>query len=695
MTGEKVQRKEGYSESAKYCVVPAFGHVFSLCDREEYNPDYNPETKTKWTLDVLPFVPATFQFKLMPDAKNKKAADSGVKKQFEIIKRLIHDNSISSIIHCGDSDREGEIIVRLILEQANNIKPVYRLWLPNQAEETIASALNDLKSDSKYDALANEGYARMYIDWLYGINLTRYASIKYGSLLRIGRVIGAIVKAICERDREIRNFIPKKYLVAVSKEKTAGIDVELTSKKKFPFGNMDDVKSLCADYNSLGAVIKDKKTENKVINSPKLFSQSSLQNTLSKRFGFSPDKTLQLVQSLYESGYVSYPRTPTEYLAIAEKEQVNKVIDAINTKGNNLVFKDNKRIFDDTKIESHSAITPTVKIPGASNFKSEDEKLCYETIYNRFCATFCPEDCIVSQTKLIIAVGDKEEFTLTGNVPVKNGWKAYDKPDDDNDKGKQEKELPPLNIGDNVNIKFLPVEKQTTPPKHYTVETLNNYLRNPFADNKKVAKENDDEEYRNLLDGLEIGTEATRSGIIKTAIVSGYIKLTKSTYTIEQAGERLVDSMSGLGIDMSKEKTAMMGKAIKDVYKGERNTTAVLQDVQKELNSIIGSGKEIQRHERPATEDKETFGNCPLCGKPVIDTPKAYGCSSRCGFAIWKENKFLTNGKKKLTKTMVKKLLKEGKVKVDGLVSAKTGKEYSCHLVLEGKGNLKAEFGGK
>lgn len=703
MMGEKMQRREGYTESANYYVAPSFGHLFALCDIEEYQPDYDPAKKTPWTLNGLPFVPTQFKFKLKSDPKDRTKQDTGVKKQFGVIKKLIHSSDTASIIHCGDSDREGEIIVRIILEQAGNTKPVYRLWLPTQEEEVIVEEFKALVNDNKYDALAREGYARMYLDWLYGINLTRYASIKYGALQRVGRVIGAIVKLICDRDRAIRNFVPVKYFVAASKEETAGKAIGLVSKTKFSIDEQARVAALCSEYNALGATVKDKKTADKTLHSPKLFSQSNLQNALSKRYGFAPDTTLKLVQRLYEAGFVSYPRTPTEYLGTAEKEKAKAIIDVINAlkEDNSLVFKDKKTIFDDSKIESHSAIIPTKKIPKATDFQSEEEKQCYEAIFNRFCAVFCAEDCIEQQTTIVISVGDKEDFTMTGKVPVQSGWKRYEKPEKEekekDDDGDTVKELPLLNVGDSVNVRFIPTERQTQPPKHYTVGTLNRFLRNPFGDEAKNA-DNDDEEYKNLLAGLEIGTEATRSGIIATAISSKYINLSKDTYTIQPAGEKLVDNMAALHIDMSVEKTAMMGKSIKDVYKGQRSIEDTVREIEEELQRTIGQNVTIEQATRPSPEEKESYGACPRCGKPVIETPKAFSCAERCGFAIWKDNKFLANAKKKLTVTMVRSLLKKGEAQVTGLISPKTGKKYDCTVVLEDTGkfvNIKPVFGGK
>ncbi|MEG2770211.1 MAG: DNA topoisomerase, partial [Oscillospiraceae bacterium] len=539
---------------------------------------------------------------------------------------------------------------RIILKQAENKKPVYRLWLPDQTEATILSALTTLEDDKKYDPLAFEGFTRMFVDWNYGINLSRYASLKSGTLIRVGRVISAIVKAVYDRDMEIRNFVPTKYFVLASNEETNGEVVSLVSSKKFKSDDILGAQSLADVYNSNVAKVIDKKTTRKTVQSPKLFSQSNLQNELSKRFNYAPDETLNLVQSLYEKGLVSYPRTPTEYLATAEKDKVKSIISLIDGLSGNLIFKDKKNIFDDSKIESHSAIIPTTKIASKGSFSSEAERNCYLTIYNRFRSVFCKEDCLEDQTILQISVGDLEVFKLKGNVPVQRGWKQFE------GKADNEKLLPKLEIGDIVNIKFAPIEKETTPKSHFTVETLNNYLKNPFSD--EVAAVNDDKEYAAMLNGLEIGTEATRPGIILTAINSNYIQLNKKTYTICPTGEAFIATMEKLQIDMTKEKTVFMGKQLKDVYKGVSGSRSVLAVVNAEISDTINKNITIPRVYD--NSGSTVIGKCPKCGKPFYDAPKLGVCSDpNCDCKIWK-----TVAKKELTATMIKQLLTKGETKL-------------------------------
>ena len=202
----QTSKRNGYFENPEYIVTWAFGHLFSLCDIEDYTGD----TGGRWSMKNLPCFPETFRYKLKNDKDGKP--DAGVQKQFGIIKNLIERNDVDTVINAGDADREGEIIVRLCVQNSNSSgKQIKRLWLPDQTTQTISEALRGMKDDSEYDNLASEGFARTYIDWLYGVNLTRYATIRTGTLLRVGRVIVPIVKAIYDRDTAIRNFVPEKY----------------------------------------------------------------------------------------------------------------------------------------------------------------------------------------------------------------------------------------------------------------------------------------------------------------------------------------------------------------------------------------------------------------------------------------------------------------------------------------------------
>ena len=469
-----MKRSNGYYSNSEYIVTWAFGHLFSLADVEDYQDHV---TDYKWKMDNLPCFPNKFKFNLKKGSN--KEVDPGVKAQFDIISTLCNRSDVEKIINAGDADREGEVIVRIIIENAlKDKKELLRLWLPDQTDETIMAGLDELKPESSYDNLANEGLARTYVDWLYGVNLTRYATLKTGTLLRVGRVIIPIVKAIYDRDMAIRNFKPEKYYGLTSSETTNGEIVELNSKEKFKNTEYDKSLDLCRKYNEVGAYVSDKKVKKDKMNPPKLYSLTKLQNYLGKKYKMPMDKSLEITQKLYESGYLTYPRTNSEYLATAEKDKIKTILNNISKIGYPVKFKDKKTIFDDSKIESHSALTPTYKIPDKKNL-TDDEFLVYQTVFKRFVAVFAEEECVVEKTEIKINIGDLEEFSLKGTIIINPGWTRFDEP------SSKDKILPNLNVGDKVNIDFKPKEKETTPPKHYTIETLNNYLKNPLRTIKK------------------------------------------------------------------------------------------------------------------------------------------------------------------------------------------------------------------
>ena len=677
------QKRQGYIEGQDYLVTWAFGHLFSLCDIESYNPQ--PNGGTRWTLDNLPCFPNEFRFELRRE--NGKSVDDGVRRQFEVIRSLCNRPDVDTVVNAGDADREGEIIIRLCIQNAlETPKTQKRLWLPDQTPETVRRALSEMKTENEYDLLAAEGFARTYIDWLYGVNLTRYATLKTGTLLRVGRVIVPIVKAIYDRDMAIRKFVPGKYYAMVSREQTKGEVVELTSKHKFEQNQLAEAQGMCARYNAAGAVVTGVKNKKDKLHAGKLYSLSKLQNVLGKKYKMSMQESLTLVQGLYEKGYLTYPRTNSEYLATAEKDKIRKILDGCAKLGYPVVFKDNKTIFDDSKIESHSALTPTYKIPSKTQL-NEREMQVYSTVFRRFVAVFCAEECVVSRTEITIAVGDLETFTLKGMTMLERGWTKYD------DYNQKDKILPPLVKGDPVNIDFKPTEKETSPPKHYTIETLNNYLKNPFKDEKKAAREaaageegigvDDSEDYQAIFEGLELGTEATRTGIIDNARKSGYIDLKKDVYTILPGGEFLIESLLQMQISMDKYKTSELGQALKKVYRGSMSVRDSVRLAEAEIREVFEKKTDAEFAKQ---SDTGFFGDvvatCPLCGKEVKRQRSFYGCSG------YKEGcKFSVNISicgRVISIAMLNELLTNGRTPVmDGFVSPRTGKRFDATLKLE------------
>ncbi len=677
--GEKMEKKDGYYIGENYIVSWAFGHLFSLADIESYTGSESG----RWTLDNLPCFPEQFKFELRK-SDDKKRVDSGVRKQFNTIAALCNRSDVDTIVNAGDADREGEIIVRLcVLNALKSEKAQKRLWLPDQTPETVAKALTEMKDESEYDNLAGEGLARTYIDWLYGVNLTRYATIKTGKLLRVGRVIAPIVRAIYDRDMEIRNFKPEKYFVITSSEATNGEKIELTSKLKFTKDQLSKAEETSKQYNEAGAVVTDVSSKKENIFPGKLYSLSTLQNVLGEKYKMSMTDSLSIIQKLYEEGYLTYPRTNSEYLATAEKDKMRQIIGNISKLGYPVKFKDSKSIFDDSKIEAHSALTPTYKIPPREKLSDAENKV-YSTVFRRFVAVFCAEECVARKSEIKIKVGELEEFSLKGTVILEKGWTKYD------DYTKKDKILPNLSVGDSVNIDFKPAEKQTTPPRHYTITTLNNYLKNPFKDDKAKAKEleesgevDDAEDYRAIFEGLELGTEATRSGIIDNAKKSGYIALKKDVYTILPGGEHFIESLGRLSISMDKYKTSELGKALKKVYRGEMTVEESVSLAESEIAAVFNKGAGGVTEIKGVDTGKygEIVGACPICKKNVVRGKFSYGCmgfEDGCKFRVG-----INICRRDIPIDEVRRLLTEGATNtINGFIS-KNGRYFDARLVIK------------
>ncbi len=422
-------------------------------------------------------------------------------------------------------------------------------------------------------------------------------------------------------------------------------------------------------------MLPQKKQKKDKLNPGKLYSLSKLQNYLGKKFKMPMDTSLSIVQKLYEEGFLTYPRTNSEYLATAEKDKIKKIIEIVRGKGYPVEFKDKKTIFDDSKIESHSALTPTYKFPQPGQL-SEDEKNVYSAVLRRFVAVFCSEECVVQKTEITVSVGECEDYNLKGLMILEPGWTKYD------DAGKNNKILPNLNKGDRVNTDFKPKEKETSPPKHYTIETLNNYLKNPFREDKAAADEQDDaEDYRAIFEGLELGTEATRTGIIDNAVKSKYIELKKDVYRILPDGEYLIEQLSNMGISMDKYKTSELGQALKKVFRGEILIEDSVSQAVNEIRGVFNAPENSPESDKYFGFAGDETGICPVCGNKVLRGKYGYQCDG------YKEGcKFRIPGilcKRVITPSHATQLLAHGRTdRIDGFVS-KNGKVFSAALSLK------------
>lgn len=622
-TGEK---SNGYYENENYIITWCFGHLFKLKDIG----DYDGLNNISWEDIYLPFLPNPFELKYNP-GRNEEEGE-GIKKQIEIIKELVAKDDINEIVHCGDADREGQVIVNEILEYIGNNKKVTRLWLPEQTEDTIQKQIMNCKENSTYEDLYNEGLTRIYMDWFLGINLTIFLSVKAKTKLNVGRVIIPIIKYIYDREQAIKNFKVEKYFQLESKTEKENIKIPLILRKE-RFNSKEEAEKVANELNNNKAkVISIEKKEIKKYPG-KLFSLGKVQSELSKNHKMNFDRSLKIIQKLYEEGYITYPRTNTEYLAEEEKDRIKNLIDLINQKGYKLEFKDSKKIFDTSKIESHSALTPTLKLPEKL---SKKEEIVYQVIFNRFVSNFLAEEAILSETTLTIKV-DNKEFKLKGTEIITPGFYTYEPKKFDN-------QLPNLSENEEFEVKFLAVEKETEPPKKVTESELGNYLEHPFRKELKEKntedEENDEEiiedaeDYKSILEGIEIGTVATRTGIISNAKTYGYITQENSNYSITSKGEKLIQLLDELKINLYKERTIEFSKDLKKVFHNMKTIDDVLGNTWNVLNEIIENGKDI----KPSVEFIKSLGKCPKCGGKVFERAKTYSCENE-DFILWKESK--------------------------------------------------------
>ncbi len=579
-TVKATSKNKSYFESKDYIITSLFGHLLELYRMEDYNKDFS-----KWDLDDLPYFPKSFKWKL----KKQK----GIKERYNLIQKLILDKNVELIINCGDNDREGEVLVNNlvydIFTKKKINKPVKRILLPDLAESTIKNELSHLRNIKDTENWYNEGLARTYIDWIYGINFSRFVSLKTKDRFSVGRVIVPTVKFIYDRDLEIKNFKPEKYLVLEGIIQKDGKEIKIEFQKITPGpGEIDKAKENMlkqAEEICKGRITVDDIEEKEVIKKPKkLFSLKTLQNYMFSKHKIKISRTLEIAQTLYEKTYTTYPRTNSEFLTDEEKDKVKKIIKKLAEEEKlNITMKENKNIFDSKKVESHSAIIITGNKIKEDTLTTEELKL-YNAVKNRFLANFCKDDCIVKeQTIKLKKLKDQEsiEGKIKGTVIKQKGYLEFE-----NDLS--EKDIPNFVKGEEVEIRFEIKEKETTPPGKVTEAELNNFYENPFKKEKQQeAEETTDEDYIAIMQGCEIGTPATRAGIIEKVKHDGYVVENKNNLEITDKGIKLIETLDNLGINLYKEKTVEIGKELKDIYNNKISVDAVLEKVKEEVKSSI------------------------------------------------------------------------------------------------------------
>ena len=667
------EKKDGYIEGNEYIVTWAVGHLIGL----KYPEEHEERFKT-WKLEDLPFhFPVSESLKVLPDTS----------KQFNVIKKLIHRDDVDSLINAGDAGREGYLIQEWIYRMAGNNKPVKVLWASSVTDEALKKAFANLKENREFSSLLDEAEARAEGDQLLGINYSRVLTLTKasGTVLSYGRCQTPLLNLVIQRDLEIENFKPVPYYqLEISYRK--GFKGILISEdgKKLDFKERTEAVNVLAECAGNEAEVVEYTTEDKSKKPPLLYDLATLQKAMGAAYGFTPDYTLSIAQSLYEKHKIlSYPRTDSQYLSNDLYHEIKdhvlscnfgifrQFIDSIDLDS----LKAEKRYFNDLKVTDHHALIPTIN-PETVNIYSSltpDEKKVFDAVVISLLAIFYPDyeySITTIVTKIVTKIG--EHFFLSkGNTIKRLGFKEIFKLDQEEKEEKEDKQLlPVLQVKERIVVDDLKImDKKTTAPSRYTVSSL-----------------------ISLMEKYKIGTAATRAEIIKKLMnpKRAYLKLEKGKYLSTPLGRAYIkvipDKLKAPDLTMNfEEKLAMINS-------GQLEKEAFWEEIVAELKENIaifsqeaGSGEKIS-----VGADNEEIGNCPVCHKPMREGQKNFYCSDYkegCQFVIWK-----TISRKTLTTAQIKQLLNKGKTgKIKGFKSKK-GSSFEAALYIKEDKSIGFQF---
>lgn len=702
-------RKDGYFEGEDYLVTWAFGHLLQLYDAKDYD-----ESMNKWELSKFPFIPNSFKYKVKGDSLNRNIADRGAEKQLRIIKGLIDREGVDGIISATDFDREGQVIADELFMYFNEKKPVYRLLLNEWTPDEVKKGMAALKPNEEMQSLQDAGIGRQWADWVIGINLTSVATLRYNfkdvKLLNIGRVLLPTLKIIYDRDKEIEDFVATTYhKLAVTfktdkNEEYEGLyyepkTIEGEEKLEEKFDDKDYLTNISKSLKDKGAQIVEKQTEKKKEYPPYLFNLSNLQGYITSKYkGWTSDKVLKVAQSLYEKKHITYPRTASIVLEESLVERTRKVLETLK-KGlpyeGEIKFQQTKRIFDNSKVESHSAIVPTYIKPSGL---STEEAIVYNAVKNRFIMQFMPI-AEFEETKITAKVYDeniKGVFISKGKVQRVEGWRKVEKIET------KDTILPLVEEQEMVQIVGSKVNTVTKkPPKNHTEKTLLRVMEtcgksmgkednNEDDDNSSLdaVEETSDELMKAILSGFSIGTPATRAETIKKLKDIGYITTKGKSLTCTELGRTMVEMFPVRDL-FDLEYTGRLEKTLSDIEKGiikkETFINHIFEFTIRSVEAVKADDSMAKRIKVELPPGVESIGNCPECGNPVIEGEKSFGCSNwknGCKYTIWKNDKYIESYGKKVSKEMVQLLLKNGKVGFRGLKSKK-GNTFAAYFRYE------------
>lgn len=672
------ERKDGYLEGSGYLVSWCVGHLLELAQPEAYKEQY-----AKWRYEDLPILPENWKYEVPKDKKT----------QLALLCRLMKDKRVDSVVCATDAGREGELIFRLVYEYAGCNKPMERLWISSMEDAAIREGFDRLRPGSDYDKLYDAAVCRAGADWLIGINATRLFSVLYGVTLNVGRVMSPTLALLVQRESDIESFISKPFYVP---EITCG-GFTASGEKMTERSEAEKIRMDC-DHNS--AFVRSVEKQVKTIQPPRLYDLTTLQRECNRIYGYTAQQTLDYVQSLYEKKLATYPRTDSQYLT---KDMQATAASLILWLRDNMPFgkgcagePDIDRVTDDSKVTDHHAIIPTVEIARTdlTELPSGERDvltllavrlLCATTQAHRFETVTAMLDC------------QRHTFTAKGKTILQSGWKEVERihrmsirQSETEHRENEDAALPVLKEGQTFETVSASLrEGKTSPPKHYTEDTLLSAMENAGAEDMP-----DDAERKGL------GTPATRAATLEKLVSAGFVERKKKQLIPTKKGRNLIAVLP----DNIKSPilTAEWESMLKQVEHGELSATSFMDQIADMSRTLV------KEHTAPEERFADLFpsskgtvheavGVCPRCGAPVYEGKKGFFCDNReCSFALWKDNRFFSSKKKSITKSVAAALLKEGRISMSGLYSEKTGKTYDAEVILDDTGgkyvNFKLEF---
>lgn len=667
-------RQDGYLEGNGYLVSWCVGHLVELAPPSAYGEQY-----VKWNIADLPILPEKWQY----------LVSASTKKQFGILKKLMHRADVNTVVNSCDAGREGELIFRLVYEQAGCKKPVSRLWLSSMEDSAVRAGFANLKPSTEYDALYQAALCRERADWMVGINCSRLFSCLYGRPLAVGRVMTPTLAMTVEREAAIAAFVPKKFYT-VALELTSGF---VASSRRISEKAAAE-KLLAGCREEMVSTIQKITRKEKAENPPPLYDLTTLQRDANRLLGYSAQQTLDYVQSLYEKQLTTYPRTDSCYIADEDEEMLEELAEELED-FLGFVSEDadddvprTRRTVNRQKVTDHHAILPTRSMLQADlDALPKGERNILKLIIARTLMAVSKPFRYLETLLTTECAG--EEFTAKGKEILEEGWKAVERKvlADILNRKREFTALPQVEESEcgilNAELK----EGQTSPPKHFTEDTLLHSMETASAESMPEDAERQG-----------IGTPATRAATIEKLVEKGFLerKGDKKTKVLlpTNKGKALITVMPEE--IQSADMTADWETKLLRVERGEMEPETFMTEINDMISSLVNTTEAVKG--ASALMKNKVIGVCPNCDKSVVEREKGYFCENReCRFVLWKDNAFFKRLGKRMDAHVADKLLRDGRVRLKDCRSAK-GKSYNATVLLsteaDGRSKFSLEFEG-